>query len=101
MALVRFRLKQERKPPILLHTAGMGWPVMEMKNGELERPQYGGFRFLGRRERNGPGRRCRPAVVHAVGLQLYGFGRAADRHRRAAGLPIGLYPIDDWQPVDV
>jgi hypothetical protein len=29
IALVRFRLKQEGKRPILLSTAGMGWPVME------------------------------------------------------------------------
>jgi hypothetical protein len=29
VADVRFRLKQEGKVPILLPTAGMGWPVME------------------------------------------------------------------------
>jgi len=29
IALVRFRLKQEGKRPILLSTAGMGWPMME------------------------------------------------------------------------
>src|SRR3546814_10688297 len=79
----------------------MDWLVMEMRNGELERPQYGGFRFRGRRERNGPGRRCRPAVVHAVGLQLYGLGRAADRHRRDAGVQQRLYRLADRQPADV
>src|SRR3546814_1624720 len=79
----------------------MDWLVMEMRNGELERPQYGGFRFRGRRERNGPGRRCRPAVVHAVGLQLYGLGRAADRYRRDAGVQQRLYRFADRQPADV
>src|SRR3546814_1254491 len=48
-----------------------------------------------------PGRRCRPAVVHAVGLQLYGLGRAADRHRRDAGVQQRLYRLADRQPADV
>ena len=28
--------------------------------------------------------RCGPPVLHAFSLQLHGFGRAADRHRRPA-----------------
>src|SRR3546814_4070041 len=48
-----------------------------------------------------PGRRGRPAVVHAVGLQLYGLGRAADRHRRDAGVQQRLYRLADRQPADV